>query len=31
MKAKRQERGAPAAGEKAEVPDAHKAFGKNVQ
>ena len=31
MKTKRQERGAPTVGEKAEVPDAHKAFGKKVQ
>jgi len=31
MKAKRQERGAPAVGEKAEVPDAHETFGKHVQ
>src|SRR6266852_4724404 len=31
MKAKWQERGAPAVGEEAEVPDAHKAFRKDVQ
>jgi hypothetical protein len=31
MKAKWQERGAPAVGEEAEVPDAHEAFWKHVQ
>ena len=31
MKAKRQERGAPAVGEEAEVPNAHETFGKHVQ
>ncbi len=31
MKAKWQERGAPAVGKEAEVPDAHEAFRKHVQ
>ena len=31
LKAKRQERGAFAVGQEAEVTDAHKAFGKDVQ
>jgi hypothetical protein len=31
MKAKWQERGAPAVGKEAEVPDAHETFRKHVQ
>jgi hypothetical protein len=31
MKTKRQERGAPTVGEKAEVPDAHETSGKHAQ
>ena len=31
MKAKWQERGAPAIGEESEVPDAHETFGEQMQ